>query len=147
MLLPHQTQLVLELKKEPTWKLTVLSMITLGIYMAHYIKSRTEIINEKLDKEHKIPARLVQFILFMAYFSTVMIIPYMMVPEGHPFEKVSDALDLTFTISVLAWAFMMRSKLNNLLAAQKGSKEWVHGFWTFFFSGLYINYKINKLSE
>ena len=37
--------------------------------------------------------------------------------------------------------------MNTLLAATKVEPDWFHGLWTFLFTTLYFNFKINKLND
>ena len=135
------------LKSQSTWRLFFLSLITLGIYTAHYIRRQTKIINEHLDKEKEISEGFVTVILLLAYLTVTLIVPYVMVEEGHPVERISDSLDTVFGLLVLIWAFMARNRMNALLAATKGQPQWFHGLWTFLFTAFYFNFKINTLND
>lgn len=143
----NSSEIVARLKSQSTWRLVFLTVITLGIYTSHYIKRQTRIINEHLDKENKIAEGLVTAILVFAYLSAILIVPYVMVEEGHPVERISDGLDRVWALLVLIWAFMARNRMNVLLAAAKGQPHWFHGFWTFLFTPFYFNFKINKLND
>lgn len=56
-------------------------------------------------------------------------------------------MDRAWSIMVMIWAFMARSKMHTLLSSEKKEPEWFHGFWTFFFNALYFIYKVNTLYE
>jgi len=79
--------------------------------------------------------------------AVILIVPYILVEEGHPVEAISDLLDSVWGILVLIWAFKARNRMNMLLSVTKNDPRWFHGLWTFLFTALYFNFKINKLNE
>jgi hypothetical protein len=82
-----------------------------------------------------------------AYLSVVLLVPYYLAPEGHPIEVASGIVDFISFILILVWSFKVRNRLNTLLKTRSGYPSWFHGFWTFLFEHLYINYKINVLCK
>ncbi len=86
-------------------------------------------------------------ILILAYLTAILIVPYVLVEEGHPLERISDSLDNVWSILVLIWAFKARNRMNMLLALTRNEPCWFHGLWTFLSAAFYFNYKINKLNE
>lgn len=136
-----------QLKSQSTWRLLLLSLITVWIYHAHYMKRQTRIINQQLAKEQQISDELVNVILILAYVTALLFVPYFLVEEGHPIERISDILDLVWMILSIVWAFKARNRMNMLLALTKNKTNWFHGFWTLLFTTLYFNYKINKLND
>lgn len=143
----ERDEILSTLRRESTWRLFFLGFITLGIYIAHYIKRQTACINQYLDKEKQISEELVWTILILAYISLILFVPYIFVEEGHPIEAISNLLDTIWGILLVVWAFKARNRMNMLLSASKGSEAWFHGLWTFLFTALYFNFKINTLSE
>jgi len=135
-----------QLKSQSTGRLFLLSLITLGIYAAHYLKRQTRIINQHLDREHHISEGFASFLLFFTYVTAILVIPYVLVEEGHPVETISDVLDIVWGILVLIWAFKARNRMNLLLTATKDQPHWFDGLWTFLFSVFYFNFKINSCS-
>jgi len=107
----NRGEVVGQLKSQSTWRLFFLSIITLGIYTAHYIKRQTTIINQHLDRD-QISEGFVNFLLIFAYVTVILIVPYVLVEEGHPVERISDSLDSLWGILVLLWAFMARNRMN-----------------------------------
>lgn len=70
-----------------------------------------------------------------------------MLDETHIISIISDQLDRVFGLFTIILAFMARKRIHNLLSSTKGSVTWFQGFFTFFFTALYFNYKINKIYE
>ena len=145
--LMERDEILRALKRESTLRLFFLGVITLGIYIAHYIKRQTAIVNQYLDKEKQISEGLVWTILILTYVSAILFVPYMFVEEGHPIAIISNLAGKILVVLDLVWAFKARNRMNMLLSATKGSEFWFHGLWTFLFTALYFNYKINMLSE
>ena len=135
------------LKNQSTWRLLLLSVITIGIYLAHYIRRQTKILNENLDDNDQISYGFVNTILVLSYISAALVIPYVYFDDGHFTESISDFADQVFNILLIVWAFKARNRMNAILQTQKGSGNWFHGLWTFLFTGLYFNYKVNKLNQ
>jgi hypothetical protein len=143
----NRGEIVGRLKSQGTWRLFLLGLITLGIYLAYYIKRQTTIINQNLEGERQISEGLVNLIMILAFVTAILIVPYILVEEGHPVAVISNFLDRVWIILVMIWAFKARKRMNLLLAATKDQPFWFHGFWTFLFSAMYFNFKINKLNE
>jgi hypothetical protein len=139
-------EIVKALRRESTVRLFFLGFITLGIYVAYYIKRQTACMNHYLDEERHISEALVGTILILAYITAILIVPYLLVEEGHPIQALSNFLDAIWGILVLIWAFAARNRMNILLSAKKGDETWFNGLWTFLFTVFYFNYKIIKLN-
>lgn len=142
----ERDEILNSLRRESTWRLFFLGLITLGIYFAYYIKRQTACMNQYLNQEKRISEELVKIILILSYISAIFFIPYILVEEGSPIEAISNLLDTVLEILLVIWAFKARNRMNMLLSATKGSEFWFHGLWTFLFTALYFNFKINKLS-
>lgn len=139
--------IIRDLQSQSTWKLFLLSVVTLGIYTAYYIKKQTKILNQHLDRSQQLSEGFISFFLIFSYLSVVLIIPYFFVEEGHPIELISDVVDNVWNIIALVLAFKFRNRMNTLLNSTPGQHNWFHGAWTFFFGFLHINFKINQLNE
>lgn len=138
--------LIENLKDQSTWRLFGLGIITYGIYFAHYIRKQSDKINSRLDKDMAISAGFVNFILVMCYLSAALFIPYLFVDDGHPIERIGNAADNVSAVLLVVWGFKARNRVNTLCSFDNKSGNWFHGFWTFLFTPLYFNYKVNRLS-
>jgi hypothetical protein len=136
-----------ELQHQNTWRLLGLSLITYFVYAAHYVKRQTKVINQNCDDHESIPDALVSSILGLSYLSLGLFVAFLFVEETHPIAKIGSLVDRIGNILFLVWGFKARSAMNSILRAERGSKEWFHGFWTFMFSPMYLNIKVNKLSK
>ncbi|RJG41859.1 DUF4234 domain-containing protein [Motilimonas pumila] len=135
------------LKCLSTWKLFFLSIITLGIYTAHYARQQSKIIDE-LD--HDLPAigqTYVSLLFWLSCISATTAVLSIIDDTNLGLTMVDSLLSLSVNILMLVWAFKARNRINQALGAMPKNWYWFHGFWTFLFSPLYINYKINSVSE
>ncbi len=138
---------IVELKSQSTWRLLILSVITLGIYTGHYILRQTRIMNHHLEPDRQMSEGFAITILVLAYITALLIIPYVLLDQGNPLCTLSDGLDRAWGILVLIWSFIARSRIHFLLGARKPQPQWFNGLWTFLFQNLYFNYKVNQLNE
>jgi len=150
--------LIQSLRSQSTWKLLFLSIITLGIYGAHYMRNQTKSLNKQLSDDQQISNGLVLSILILSYITVALIIPFFVVLDENPqldqLDQISANIDKVLSILILVWGFKARNRMNSLLGLSEGglsvSKDdtkWFHGFWTFLFQYFYFNYKVNKISE
>lgn len=139
-----QNRIIKKLSHQSTWQLFFLGLITYGIYWAYYVKRQTETINSHLVDKDRIPDGFVMSLLALSYVTLILLFAYVLVEEGHPVDLVSDLLDLVWTIMMLVWGFMARDRMNALNPESEAKKFWFNGFWTFMFTPLYFNYKVNE---
>ncbi len=140
--------LVRQLKSQGTWRLLFLGAVTLGIYMAHYIKRQTTVLNQHLDSEDAISEGLVTSILIFQYISAILSVLGFVLGEGAPIVlfMIGNLLSMILVVLVVVWAFKSRNRMNTLLSVGKSDPRWFSGCYTFLFTGLYFNYKINELN-
>lgn len=143
----NNNEIITQLKSQSTWRLIFLGILTLGIYTVYYIKRQTRILNKHLDSKQQISEGFVKTILILAYVNTILLLPYCLVNAGHPIGLIREVLDYVLNFLILIWAFKARNRINMLIAGTKSQQYWFSGFWTFIFSFLYFNYKINKLNN
>ena len=133
------------LQSQSTARLFLLTVITYAVYPAHYLNRLTKLINPLLNSEQRISYEFVVASFSFAYLSLALFVPYLLVPEGHPMDALSGLADGLSGLFFLIWSFKIRNRLNSLREATPGDEHWFHGFWTFVFQYLYINFKINVL--
>lgn len=137
--------LIQSLKHQSTFRFLILTIVTIGIYTAHYNIRQTRVLNEYLDDKNKISNIFVYVTLVIYYVSVALLSLYFFVDETTA-DGMTSIFDLVSAICLLVWAFKARNSMNILLKVRPGQKQWLHGFWTFIFQSLYFNYKVNKLS-
>ena len=143
----NNRKLINNLKDQSTWRLLGLGIITYGVYYAYYIQKQSKIINNYLDHGNKISMGLVNSIMIMSYISLVLFFAYLFVDEGHPVAKISTLFDRVWGIMLIVWGFKARNRVNSHCDLESESEDWFHGLWTFLFSPLYFNYKVNSILE
>ena len=86
--------LIRKLKRQSTWALFGLAVITLRIYYGHYIKLQSKFINELIPEgQEKISPKLVTFIFILGYLGVPLFVPFSIFEEGHPIETISNVSD------------------------------------------------------
>ena len=138
-----EIQAIQQFKDQGTFKLVGLGIITYGVYLAYYIKKQTARINEIIGEEERISKGFVDSIIAMSYISLILFFAYLEVDDGHPVEIVSDIFERVLAIMLIIWGFKARNRINSAYEITTEDHEWFHGFWTFVFSPMYFNYKIN----
>jgi hypothetical protein len=134
------------MKSQSTWRLYFFSMFSLGIYTAFYIQQQSQ----KLAQIPNVPLISSNFLnsTIAAYgLSAVFTMASFFVPPEHAVNLTSTVFALISNVMALLWAWQMRNRLNAVLALTPEYDDWFHGGWTFLFTALYINYKINRLHE
>ena len=85
--------------------------------------------------------------MVISYLSLALFIPYLFVEETHPVAALSGLVDFICSVTLIVWGFKARNRMNVILSNSKTDNEWFHGFWTFLFTPLYFNFKVNKLDK
>lgn len=135
-----------ELKWGSTWLLLGLGIITVGTYHAHYCARQSRIIN-RYSISDPIPPAFTIAIFIVSYASLALSIGYFLVDESHPIATASNLFDIAWTIMIMVWGFYARNRVNNLAAFTEDNPRRISGLWTFLFSPLHLNYKINKFNQ
>ena len=138
-----EIQAIQQFKDQSTAKLVGLGIITYGVYLAYYIKKQTPRINKIIGEEERISKGFVDSITAMSYISLILFFAYLEVDDGHPVEIVSDIFERVLAIMLIIWGFKARNRIHSAYEITTEDTEWFHGFWTFGFSPVYFNYKIN----
>jgi hypothetical protein len=136
-----------DLREQSTWRLLGLSILTYDVYAAFYARRQTIRLNEHLEVSERIPPVLPNVVLVVNVLNLALRLPAHFVEEGHPLRTVSDCVGLAANLGLVVWGFVARNRVNRLLAAQRGQPSWFSGLWTFLFSPLYFNYKVNVLAD
>src|SRR5262245_45689124 len=142
-----QKELIHELRSHSTWRLLGLGIITYGVYYAHYCRSKTRLINRRLDREQQIPTGLTATLFILSYVSLALFFGYLFVDEHHPIAVASNVADRIWIIVIIVRGFYARNRMNTLMDISADHPDWFHGLWSFLLSPLYFNYKINVLDE
>ena len=140
--------LIRELKSQSTWRLFGLGFITFGVYFAHYIQRQTDIINKYCEEDDEISDVLVTMILVLSYVSILFFFAGIISREGSQIlEEIQNLIDTVANIFFIVWGFKARNRVHQILEIRKYSYSWFSGLWTFLFTPLYFNYKVNELNE
>lgn len=146
-----------------TWLVLLLSIVTLGFYCLWWIFDRTRKFNS--ISEDKVSMRLVIsyiVIVLMSVVAFLSISKYAPTTTISGFQADADIKNSVNSLLILSsvvmlfwlfntisfilleiWAFKFRNRLNSLTHSH-GQKTWAGGVMTFFFTVLYMSYKINQ---
>jgi len=139
-------------RPQSTWLLLFLAFITFGVYYGHYTLRQTRALSPCLpeDKGRRLLAASYR-VLIMGYASLVPVAALWLLPLSAGTAAVIGMLGnawlLLWLLMHSVWSVMFRTRLNAYYGFQPGSPDWFHGFWSFFFPSLYVNYKINRIVE
>ncbi|MCX4028252.1 hypothetical protein H0A36_06150 [Endozoicomonas sp. SM1973] len=56
-------------------------------------------------------------------------------------------ISLTMTVVYIIWLYAFRNRLNELTGSKRGDKYFAGGIKTFFFTNIYLQYKINQIID
>ncbi len=143
----NNQSLIENLRHQSTWKLLGLGFITYGVYFVYYIQRQSKEINAAISNNDKISSGFVNSMFIMSYASLALLIACMFVDEGHPIKGISGLVDMIVGIMLIVWGFKARNRVNTCCDLNSESDVWLHGFWTFIFTPLYFNYKVNCILE
>lgn len=142
------------LKIESTWKLLGLGVITYGVYYAYYLKTQSKKINKLDFKQNRISEDFILLFwnlswasLFFFVFSTLISFDSNQKNWYQLIYGFSNITNHVWYITLLVWGFLARNRVNSALGISRKNSEWFSGIWTFLFTPMYFNYKINKLCD
>ena len=88
-----------ELKSQSTWSLFFLSLITLGIYTAYYVKRQSTIINRYIDNNRKIPEGFIHLFYLVSCIAASLLIPALL-SKGDELKQIELASEIIDRINV-----------------------------------------------
>src|SRR5882672_2415430 len=118
-LMPHQKEILKELHSQGTWRLALLTAITLGVYVTFYLKRQSLVLNEHLPDERKMPMKLVWFFVIYSFVGVLITAAYIATPPEDAAWQAIEALskfdDLIYGITSIILSTMAVSRLNEVL--------------------------------
>ena len=134
-------------KKISIWLMLVLSLITLGIYVPIWFLRRRDALN-KLSSSEKLGSSGAIFVLVIFCIS-VLFFPVQLLSTDQSIISALDAVDrlinLVGGIILLVLAFTVRRILDDHYNEHIGMDLPFSKVWTFLFTFLYLQYKMNRL--
>lgn len=131
-----------EFHVQNVWLVLLLTFITLGIYAVFWLRRQNATIN-MLRPDLKATPLFGNIVLAVAFISAGLDIASM-ISSASSIDGASSILDRIFGLMALVLSFQVRSGFNLLMRVQKGDAHWVSGLWTWLFSVVYLQYKLNK---
>lgn len=135
-----------DLHHRRTVTLLLLTIITSGVYLAHYIHRQTKIINDHRPKGYAISKKLVHAIFVFSYINLLLTLGDFFIYPDSPSSFLMNSLRIALpTFLTIVWAFDAREKLSILLGTERTEEQFFSGLFTFLFGPLYFNFHVNKL--
>ena len=154
------------LRKHRTLTLILLSKITGDIYLGHYVRRQTRIMNDIIPETDTEDMTLLsgsqnnlnvlaKLIFFSNYLLAAGLIIFLVLiailPDNHiALNMMGLLLNLTAKMSYalgIGWSFMARNRMNTFLKTKPEDPHYFHVLWTLLFGIFYFNFKINRLTQ
>jgi hypothetical protein len=131
------------LRRRSVGLMLVLCIVTLGLYVNYWTHRHALAIQHNVPRE-KVWMPAVWLFWIISVSSLLWVLPdfYYDTPTTISVGQTLDRIDVIYTIVM---AFAVRSGLNGWTGAERGGRGWFHGFWTFLFGILYLQWKVNRL--
>ena len=142
----NRKEIIQLMKSQSTWRLYLLSALSLGIYTAFYVQQQSQKLLQ-IPNMPPISPLLIQGLFGCYMLSAFVTVASFFVPPEHAFNVASSLFSIATSLLAIVWAFQMRSRFNLIFASPAPSADWFHGGWTFLFTVFYINYKFNTLHQ
>lgn len=130
------------------WGVFALMFVTGGIYYWFWLYNRTKSMNQVV--ENKISGALVKstITVIIGYLVCYLLLAFSAGAGSGALSAIFGALFAILYIPAIVlpyvWVFKIRNRLNQITNSEKGDKTWAGPIMTFFFHGLYLQYKINQ---
>ncbi len=133
-------------QKFSTWYVFGLSIITLGLYLAYWLYTRTRTLNN-LQAIEPIGDAFITTTLsaYLLYYPIGIGEIFMEQYQGY--LVFSNILSLTGSILMLVWVFKFRHRLNTFLSNNYEELSQLGPVLTFFFQVFYLSFKLNQSIE
>ncbi|KZM43688.1 hypothetical protein OA92_08365 [Marinomonas sp. SBI22] len=159
--------LIKELQHQGTWRLVILSIVTLTVYWAHYIARQSKIINTVVSDKEKISKEFISVLFVLSYFSLSMVfIEALLLIDSIRDSFVAFLINsdvasniylllldidtysgLVIFIMIVVWAVKVRNRMNTYCELNKGDLSRFNIFWSIVFTPYYFNYNVNCIME
>lgn len=137
-----------EFQNKSTWRLVILSIVTLGIYPAFYVHAQTKILNSYLASENRISETMTKLLIMYCFILLVVFIPYVFTDKFDDYELwIIDIPNIIYYIWFVYWAIKFRRRINYLLNLDEENSLRFKKVWSWFFTPYYFNYKLNCLKK
>ncbi len=126
-------------KRFSAWGVFGLSVITLGIYPAYWLYSRSKVLNS--FHENGISFVLLNAFLLFVFLSFSIGILSGVIPENTILAAVNGIISIPYFVIYLVILFKFRGRIKDISGGQVGP------VLTFFGSAIYLQYKINAFID
>jgi len=128
----NDNQKIHEYKRFSAWGVFGLAIITLGIYSLYWLYSRAEKTNSLQEKQ------IAKHWLIGLVMTTILSFVVELLGDSAPVAILGLVISIGYLVCYVVVAFGIRDGLKNII------KTDLNGILTFFFSSIYLQYKINE---
>jgi cell division protein FtsW (lipid II flippase) len=131
-------------RKEPTLKVFLLCIATIGGYLMYKLFQLSQEINKH---DNEISNRFMILTVVVYSLSLVSLLwGFAQLPDTQ-LLKAHLPIHIFTTILDMIWIVKVRNSLNSLAGAKKGQKKWLNAYLTSVFHVIYFQYMINNIYE
>ena len=141
----HLNRDMQKLPRLSVWTVLGLTIITFGLYHLYWMLTRSRIINQIQDK--KVPSILINAVFGLMLLNLSFAFISSANPDDLDAAMHSNIINVIYSLVNLYWIFLIRDRILLIANANKETGFWIHGFLTFLFQVLYMQYKINQYHD
>ncbi|QDP02315.1 DUF4234 domain-containing protein [Thalassotalea sp. PS06] len=133
---------ILEFKRFSAWGVFLLGIVTLGLYYIYWVYNRSQKTNA-LSQNKK--ASLISIYIVIACLIGLISLPFVFVDQ-QTIANAEGIINLVYFIAWIVAIFSLRSAIAEIInmSGEDAEPVYLNGILTFFFSAIYIQYKINE---
>ncbi|RYY73528.1 MAG: DUF4234 domain-containing protein [Gammaproteobacteria bacterium] len=128
--------------RKSAWLVFFLGIPTLGIYSYYWLYTRTKLANSL--NTHTVSITIPTMLLILSLVSLAISGLGTVYKDNIVLSVISAVISIAVFVLYIMSAFSLRTVLRNILESSGSSKPDLNGIMVFFFSSIYMQYKINQ---
>ncbi len=128
--------------RKSAWLVFFLGIPSLGIYTYYWLYTRTKLTDSL--RTHTISTTIPTILLILSIASLAISVLGAVYKGNTALAVISPIISIAVFVLYIMSAFSLRTVLRNNLESAGSSKPELNGFLVFFFSAIYMQYKINQ---
>ncbi len=128
-----------QLPRFSAWWVFLLNIVTLGIYPLWWLYSRASTLNQIQSRPIALELIYVLVVVLLGSFALGFVAGF----SGEEYAVIENSLSIAYWVLYLITAFTIRNRLHDVFI-EEGHHVRTGPILTFFFSSIYLQYKINE---